>query len=102
MQVPSYQVRKHTETNDSESVCLYLCFFDCQGSACGTSSSLTTGAFVATLRRFIGRRGLPTLIWSNHGTNFVGAKCELIDLYKFLAQEYHQEMITDFFHLTEY
>ena len=25
-------------------------------------SSLTTGAFVATLRRFIGRRGLPTLI----------------------------------------
>ena len=59
-------------------------------------SSLTTGAFVATLRHFIGRRGLPTLIWSDHGTNFVGAKRELIDLYKFLAQEYHQEMITDF------
>ena len=59
-------------------------------------SSLTTGAFIATLRRFIGRRGLPTVIWSDYGTNFVGAKRELIDLYKFLAQEYHQEMITDF------
>ena len=34
-------------------------------------SDLTTEAFLATLRRFIARRGLPTFIWSDHGTNFV-------------------------------
>ena len=36
-------------------------------------SHLTTDAFVACLRRFISRRGIPSLIWSDHGTNFVGA-----------------------------
>ena len=49
-------------------------------------SDLTTEAFLATLRQFIARRGLPTLIWSDHGTNFVGAKRELKELYQFLEQ----------------
>ena len=40
-------------------------------------SDLTTEAFAAALRRFIARRGCPTLIWSDHGSNFVGAKSEL-------------------------
>ena len=40
-------------------------------------SDLTTDAFIATLRRFIARRGKPHLIWSDHGTNFVGAVREL-------------------------
>ena len=37
-------------------------------------SDLTSEAFLACLRRFISRRGKPTLLWSDHGTNFVGAK----------------------------
>ena len=40
-------------------------------------SDLTTSAFVATLQRFIGGRGIPTTIWSDHGTNFVGAEREI-------------------------
>ena len=36
-------------------------------------SDLMSEAFIACLRRFIARRGKPTLIWSDHGTNFVGA-----------------------------
>ena len=36
-------------------------------------SDLTSEAFIATLRRFISRRGKPSLIWSDNGTNFVGA-----------------------------
>ncbi len=47
-------------------------------------SDLTSEAFLACLRRFIARRGRPVLIWSDHGTNFVGAKRLLKDLYKFL------------------
>lgn len=33
-------------------------------------SDLSSEAFVACLRRFIARRGLPSLIWSDNGTNF--------------------------------
>lgn len=35
-------------------------------------SDLTTESFLACLRRFIARRGKPTLMWSDHSTNFVG------------------------------
>ena len=59
-------------------------------------SDLTTEAFLATLCRFIARRGLPTLIWSDHGTNFVGAKRELKELYQFLEQGKPQGILSDF------
>ena len=44
-------------------------------------SDLTTEAFLACLRRFVARRGKPVSIWSDHGTNFVGASRVLTDLY---------------------
>ena len=40
-------------------------------------TELTTSAFIATLRRFISRRGIPSTMWSDNGTNFVGAAKEL-------------------------
>ena len=43
-------------------------------------SDLTTSALIATLRRFVGRRGIPSTLWSDHGTNFVGAERELQNL----------------------
>ena len=43
-------------------------------------SDLTTSAFLAALRRFIGRRGIPSTIWSDHGSNFVGAEREIREL----------------------
>ena len=43
-------------------------------------TSLTTAAFIATLRRFIARRGKPSVIWSDHATNFVGATTTLKQL----------------------
>lgn len=48
------------------------------------TSELSTAAFMATLRRFIGRRGLPRKICSDNATNFVGAKRELEELYTFV------------------
>ncbi len=50
-------------------------------------SDLTSKAFLACLRCFIARRGRPVLIWSDHGTNFVGTKRLLKDLYKFLRRQ---------------
>lgn len=38
---------------------------------------LTASAFIAAFRRFISRRGKPSLVWSDNGTNFIGARKEL-------------------------
>ena len=50
-------------------------------------SELTTEAFLASLRRFIARRGKPRVVWSDHGTNFVGASQELKELTEFLQEK---------------
>ena len=59
-------------------------------------SDLTTEAFIATLRRFIARRGHPSLIWSDHGRNFVGASRELRELHEFLTQQATEGIISQF------
>ena len=53
-------------------------------------SDLSSDAFIACLRRFIARRGKPTLLWSDHGTNFVGASRELREFVEFLEQQKSQ------------
>ncbi|XP_026482866.1 uncharacterized protein LOC113391116 [Ctenocephalides felis] len=50
-------------------------------------SSLSTDAFLATLRRFVSRRGCCSVIHSDNGRNFVGASRELSDLYRFFKQD---------------
>ena len=59
-------------------------------------SDLTTEAFVACLRRFISRRGKPTVIWSDHGTNFVGAARELRELVEFFNEQKTEKLISEF------
>lgn len=46
-------------------------------------SDMSTSAFLAALRRMASRRGKPSHIYSDNGTNFVGAN-------KILQQEYHE------------
>ena len=59
-------------------------------------SDLTTDAFIACLRRFISRRGKPNVIWSDHGTNFIGAARELKELSEFLQEKKTQDIISQF------
>ena len=59
-------------------------------------SDLTSEAFIAALRRFIARRGYPSLIWSDNGTNFVGANRELRELHEFLKQQNTAKIVSDF------
>ena len=73
-------------------VAVFVCFAT-KAAHLELVSELTTEAFIATLRRFIGRRGLPSKIWSDHGTNFVGAEREIRDL---LRGESSTEGITKF------
>ena len=74
----------------------YICLFVCltvKAVHLEVVSDLTTEAFIAALRRFIARRGCPALIWSNHGSNFVGAKSELKELQSFLTDRTTQDVV---------
>ncbi|CAK1603668.1 unnamed protein product [Parnassius mnemosyne] len=58
----------------------YICLFVCMSTKaihleCVTD--LTSQAFIAAFRRFVARRGHCSHLWSDNGTNFVGAAKEL-------------------------
>jgi len=59
-------------------------------------SDLTSDCFISALRRFVARRGKPKLLWSDHGSNFVGAKRDLKELVKFLNSQMAQKDISEF------
>ncbi|XP_073986095.1 uncharacterized protein [Rhodnius prolixus] len=56
-------------------------------------TDLTTQAFLAALNRFIARRGVPSHIWSDNGTNFVGATRKLKEISALLNDSQTQEAI---------
>ena len=55
---------------------------------------LSTEDFIACLYRFIYRCGRPSDLYSDHGTNFVGANSELKKLFELLNNVKHNEKIT--------
>jgi len=57
-------------------VAMFICFTT-KAVHIEVVEELTSSAFIATLRRFSARRGKPATIWSDNGTNFVGAQREL-------------------------
>ncbi|GFW92566.1 integrase catalytic domain-containing protein [Trichonephila clavipes] len=59
-------------------------FFSCATKAVHIEAvgDLTTDSFIAALRRFSARRGAPRHIYSDNGTNFVGARRKLDEIRK--------------------
>lgn len=58
----------------------YICVFVCltvRAVHIELVTDLTTEAFIAALNRFIARRGKPTNLYSDNGSNFIGAYNEL-------------------------
>ncbi|XP_055591351.1 uncharacterized protein LOC129743382 [Uranotaenia lowii] len=77
----------------------YICVFVClvtKSLHLEVVENLATEAFIACLHRFVGRRGLPEIIFSDNGTNFVGAKHELHQLYSMLKDQLTQQKISEF------
>ena len=58
---------------------------------------MSTDSFIAALRRFVSRRGAVGHVYSDNGTNFVGAEREL----KESIQRWNQHAIGDFLHQRE-
>ncbi|XP_026463846.1 uncharacterized protein LOC113362828 [Ctenocephalides felis] len=58
-------------------------------------TELSTEAFIATLKRFVSRRGRCSIIHSDNGKNFVGANKVLAELFKlFKAEENKRPLIS--------
>lgn len=77
-------------------ICLFICFL-VKAIHLELVCDLTTERFLASLRRFISRRGFSSEIWSDNATNFTGAARslkELKDLFKT-----NKDAITDYFAL---
>ncbi|XP_046684430.1 uncharacterized protein LOC124370182 [Homalodisca vitripennis] len=56
---------------------------------------MTSEAFIAAFKRFISRRGIVTNMYSDNGTNFVGAERELRELQDLFTNEEHQRRIVE-------
>ena len=78
----------------------YICVFVCLATKAAhleVVSDLSTKAFIACLKRFVARRGKPTEIFCDHGTNFFGASRELKREFQQLMKDerVHQFLLTD-------
>ena len=75
---------------------LYSALFTCFSNRAvhiEVTNSLGVDSFIFALRRFMTRRGTARSIWSDNGTNFVGARNELRQVFKEMKHE-HQELLT--------
>ncbi|XP_018301866.1 uncharacterized protein [Mycetomoellerius zeteki] len=78
---------------------VYICVFVCmtiKAVHLEVVSDLTSDGFLAALRRFIARRGMPEHIYSDNGTNFVGANNQLREMYTLFNSDKHQEFVNKF------
>lgn len=66
-------------------VCVFVCFAT-KAIHLELVSELSSEAFLCALRRFISRRGRCDMIWSDNGTNFIGAARQISDMLKNAAE----------------
>lgn len=59
-------------------------------------SDLSSDAFIVALKRFIGRRGIPSKLYCDNATNFVGADSKLKELYSSFHRDSTKETIAAF------
>lgn len=65
----------------------YICLFVCLATKAvhlELVSDLSSEVFIQSMRRFVARRGRPDHMYSDNGTNFVGAKSTLKELWQFM------------------
>ncbi|XP_055542843.1 uncharacterized protein LOC129728429 [Wyeomyia smithii] len=76
-------------------VCLFVCMLT-RAIHIELVSDLTTEAFLTALRRFTSRRGIPSKMFSDNATNFVGAQNELVRLAEMFKNQLEVRKITEF------
>lgn len=76
-------------------IAIFVCFLT-KAMHIELVTDLTSDCFIAAFRRFVARRGKPYCIYSDNGTNFVGAKTKLDELTAFLRNIAGRNAITEF------
>ncbi|GFW52081.1 integrase catalytic domain-containing protein [Trichonephila clavipes] len=66
-------------------VCIFICFVS-KAVHLDIVTDLTSNAFIATLKRFIFRRGKCAKLYSDNATNFVGANIELKKMFNLVCK----------------
>ncbi|XP_017788506.1 PREDICTED: uncharacterized protein LOC108571047 [Habropoda laboriosa] len=87
------------KTRSKTTLKAYLCIFVCFSTKAvhlELAIDMTSQSFLNCLKRFISRRGLCHTIFSDNGTNFVGARNELLDLSKLLTDKEHHQRVKKF------
>ena len=78
-------------------VCLFICLV-VRAIHIEIVSDLTTAGFFAAFRRFVARRGQCKVVYSDNGSNFLGASVELQNLFaktSAMSQEIAAELAND-------
>ncbi|XP_011858918.1 PREDICTED: uncharacterized protein LOC105556434 [Vollenhovia emeryi] len=78
---------------------VYVCIFVCMTIKAvhfEVVSDLASDGFLAALRRFISRRGIPAQVYSDNGTNFVGANNQLREMYALFNSGKHKNTVDRF------
>ncbi len=76
----------------------YLCLFVCMSTRCvhiEIVKTLETNEFMAALQRFANRRGMPSEIFSDNGSNFIGAAKEINDISSMLRKSKHSISVVE-------
>lgn len=76
-------------------IALFICFAT-KAVHIELAADLSSETFLNVLKRFISRRGRPAVIYSDNGSNFVGAKSELNELYQLFHNESIKQRILEF------
>ncbi|XP_055622809.1 uncharacterized protein LOC129766313 [Toxorhynchites rutilus septentrionalis] len=76
-------------------ICVFVCF-STKAVHLELAGDLSTNTFLMALDRFMYRRNKPHHIYSDNGTNFIGAKNALHQLYSRLQSEPENEKITKY------
>lgn len=77
----------------------YIALFICMSTKAihlEAVTTLTSESFIACLKRFVSRRGYPSDIYSDNGTNFVGACRTLKEYYQLFTSQSHNDLISHF------
>ena len=80
-------------------ICLFV-WFSTRAVHLELVADLSTDAFLAAFRRFVARRGCPCELFSDNGSNYVGANHESTRLYEMLSEESNHKLLCHFFFFT--
>lgn len=80
--------RRRGQRSVKSYICLFICLVT-KAVHIELATDLSTDAFVSAFKRFISRRGPVTHMYSDNGTNFVGAKSQINELLLDRRIEWH-------------